>query len=120
MAQHQQQVANFLLRQSDHPRFGLAVGFGTCFLLRLIARVQMTFLIFTLHNCPPLDACVRRVARSDDSGVIHMPETKHRPAAGRKPLRRAVFGDKALFQTPIAVVRRLGAKLSTGAVTVLR
>jgi hypothetical protein len=52
--------------------------------------------------------------------VIHMPETKHRPAAGRKPLRRAVFGDNGLFQTPIAVVRRSGAKLSTGAETVLR
>ena len=41
-------------------------------------------------------------------------------ALAERPLRRAVFGDKGLFQTPIAVVRRLGAKLSTGAVTVLR
>ena len=120
VAQHQQQVANFLLRQGDYLRFGLAVGFGTCFLLRLIARIQMRFLIFTRHNSPPLDACVRQVARSDECGVIHVPETKRRPGAGRKPLRRAVFGDNGVFHTPIAVVRRSGARLSTGAVTVLR
>jgi hypothetical protein len=49
-----------------------------------------------------------------------MRETKHRPGAGRKPLLRAVFGDDGLFQTPIALLRRWGAKVSTGAVTVLR
>jgi len=66
VAQHQQQMANFILRQGDYLGFGPAVGFGTCVLLRLIARVQMRFLIFTLHNSPPLDACVRQMARSDE------------------------------------------------------
>ena len=52
--------------------------------------------------------------------MIHARDANTTRALGERPLRRAVFGDKGLFQTPIAVVRRLGAKLSTGAVTVLR
>jgi hypothetical protein len=46
--------------------------------------------------------------------------TDHRPTRRLSASARAVFGGNGLSQTRTAVLVRLGAKLSTGAATVLR
>ena len=89
------------------------------FLGRVALRFYVRFLIFVVHERPP-SICARPLARSDVWAVIHVAETEHHPTQWLSASARAVFGDNHPVQTRTAVLVRPGAKLSTGAATVLR